>query len=188
MIPKYVSVSLVSGSLVSLFPSSPRLSGGGREGASGYHRKNSLHQERRQVGFVEDANQVRHLALQGGGQTEDRQKVRELDSSRRPRCPDSRKRWRGRGESATKVSGYRLLICGDRSLISIYRLLICKDRFLLSAYQPLICKDRILISVYRLPICKDRLSISVYRFLICKDQLLISRDQLSICRDQLSIS
>src|SRR5258708_1365909 len=41
---------------------------------------NSLRQDQRQVGLVEDANQVRHLALQRDCQTKDGQKVRELDS------------------------------------------------------------------------------------------------------------
>jgi hypothetical protein len=44
-------------------------------------RPGSLRQERRQVRFVEDANQVRHVALQGRGQTKDSQKVWELDSN-----------------------------------------------------------------------------------------------------------
>ncbi len=41
---------------------------------------NSLRQDRRQVGLVEDANQVRHLAFQRNCQPKHRQKVRELDS------------------------------------------------------------------------------------------------------------
>ena len=41
---------------------------------------NSLRQYRRQVGFVEDANQVSYFALQRNCQAKDGQKVRELDS------------------------------------------------------------------------------------------------------------
>ena len=41
---------------------------------------NSLRQDRRQVGFVEDANQVSNFALQRKCQAKDGQKVRELDS------------------------------------------------------------------------------------------------------------
>src|SRR6266446_10206381 len=39
----------------------------------------SLRQHRRQVGLVEDADQLRHLALQRDGETEDGEEVRELD-------------------------------------------------------------------------------------------------------------
>ena len=42
---------------------------------------NSLRQDRWQVGLVEDANKVRHLALQRNCQPKHRQKVRELDSN-----------------------------------------------------------------------------------------------------------
>jgi hypothetical protein len=41
---------------------------------------NSLRQDRRQVGLVEDANQVSYFALQRNCQAKDGQKVRELDS------------------------------------------------------------------------------------------------------------
>jgi len=49
---------------------------------------NSLRQDRRQVGLVENANQRHHLALQRDGQTKDCQKVRELRS--RLHCTDVR--------------------------------------------------------------------------------------------------